>query len=213
VTVRYRITFGKDGPLRYASHLDLARTWERTLRRMNVPLVYSQGFNPRPKLQLAAALPLGCSSTCEVLDVWVEDGALLPARMKDGLPRFTPPGLSVLQVEVVDVKAPALQSLVCAASYHAVLDPLPEPRLLEQAIEAVWVAKTLPRERRRKPYDLRPLIHALEYEPPTLKMVLALTSQGAGRPDEVLDALGLDAARVSVVRVGLHLATDGAPPE
>lgn len=206
MTVRYRITFGKDGPLRYSSHLDLARVWERTLRRASVPLVYSQGFNPRPKLQLAAALPLGYSSICEVLDIWLAEEAPLPGQLQDDLPQFAPPGLSILHIETVDVHAPALQSLVCAATYHVIPDPAPDPDSLRQAIGAVLASETLPRERRGKLYDLRPLIHALELQQPVLKMVLALTPQGAGRPDEVLDALGLDPIRASVERVRLHFA-------
>src|SRR5512138_1667680 len=55
---RIRIRFGQDGPLRYVGHHDLARTWERILRRARAPLEYSQGFNPRPRMQFAAALPI-----------------------------------------------------------------------------------------------------------------------------------------------------------
>ncbi len=70
--MRLRVTFSKGGPLVYTSHLDLARAWERALRRAGVGLVYSGGFNPRPKLQLAAALPLGHTAEAEWLDVWLE---------------------------------------------------------------------------------------------------------------------------------------------
>ena len=70
--LRLRVTFTKNGPLLYTSHLDLARIWERSLRRAGAPLVYSQGFNPRPKLHLAAALPLGHVGEAELLDVWLE---------------------------------------------------------------------------------------------------------------------------------------------
>ncbi|MGF1504453.1 MAG: TIGR03936 family radical SAM-associated protein [Anaerolineae bacterium] len=67
---RYRIRFGKQDDLRYTGNLDIARIWERTLRRAGAPGVYSNGYNPRPKLQIAAALPLGYSSVCEIVDVW-----------------------------------------------------------------------------------------------------------------------------------------------
>ena len=55
---RIRVTFGKGQQLKYISHLDLARTWERVFRRARLPVAYSQGFNPRPRFQLAAALPV-----------------------------------------------------------------------------------------------------------------------------------------------------------
>jgi hypothetical protein len=64
-----RITFTKQGALRYTGHLDLHRLWERAMRRASLPIAYSQGFHPQPKISLAAALPLGFASRGEVLDV------------------------------------------------------------------------------------------------------------------------------------------------
>src|SRR5215813_4393454 len=66
---RLHITFGKFDALIYTSNLDVAKLWERVLRRANLPILYSEGFNPRPRLALASALPLGISSECEILDV------------------------------------------------------------------------------------------------------------------------------------------------
>jgi radical SAM-linked protein len=74
--MRFRITFAKTNAMRFTSHLDLQRTWERTIRRARLPLSYSQGFNPRPKINLAAALPLGFTSSCEMAEIWLEDEAL-----------------------------------------------------------------------------------------------------------------------------------------
>ena len=70
--IRLRITFAKSEAIKYTSHLDLARAWGRSLRRAGVGLAYSGGFNPRPKLQLAAALPLGHTGAAELLDAWLE---------------------------------------------------------------------------------------------------------------------------------------------
>ncbi|HLE27799.1 MAG TPA: TIGR03936 family radical SAM-associated protein, partial [Anaerolineales bacterium] len=69
---RLRLTFAKTAAMKFSGHLDLHKTWERTLRRARLPLAYSQGFNPQPRLQLASALPLGFTSECEVLDAWME---------------------------------------------------------------------------------------------------------------------------------------------
>jgi len=69
---RLRITFAKGETLKYISHLDLARAWERALRRAGVPLAYSQGFNPRPKMAFAAALPVGYTATAEMVDILLE---------------------------------------------------------------------------------------------------------------------------------------------
>jgi hypothetical protein len=107
VTTRLRITFAKQGALRYIGHLDLHKMWESATRRAGVALAYSQGFHPQPKIQLASALPLGFSSRCEVADMWVDDevtddiqtrpstdgAAAAPARTwnKDELSDFQPP--------------------------------------------------------------------------------------------------------------------------
>ena len=76
---RLRITFSKGDTLKYTSHLDLMRIWERSLRRAGAPLAYSSGFNPRPRLQLAAALPLGHTGEAEWLDALLEE----PVRVDD----------------------------------------------------------------------------------------------------------------------------------
>ena len=113
--MRVRITFTKQNALRYIGHLDLHRLWERALRRASLPLSYSQGFHPQPKISLAAALPLGFSSRNEVLDVRLnEDVATedISARLTDNLP----PDIKVLDVQEVDERLPAMQTLVLSAA-------------------------------------------------------------------------------------------------
>ena len=105
--MRVRITFSKQGALRYTGNLDLHKIWERSIRRAKLPLAYSQGYHPQPKINLAAALPLGFSSSAEVMDMWlseeVEDvAATLQAQI--------PPGLTILDSETVDDREPSLQS-------------------------------------------------------------------------------------------------------
>jgi len=118
--MRLRITFAKTEAMRYTGHLDLQRTWERTLRRAQLTLAYSQGFNPRPKINLAAALPLGFTSRCEVADIWLErDHATTDIEFR--LKAAVPPGIEILQVEEIDLTAPKLPKLVCAAVYVVTL--------------------------------------------------------------------------------------------
>jgi len=185
--MRLRITFSKSGPLTYTSHLDLARAWERSLRRAGIPLAYSGGFNPRPKLQLAAALPLGHTGEAELLDAWLEK----PMPVQDfaiALAPVLPDGLTISQVCQVELKEPALQTRVVAAEYRVTvercLEPCPEPAActepsqseglvegwdesaeqVEARIEQVLAATELPHERRGRRYDLRPLIERLWLE-------------------------------------------------
>ncbi len=203
VRYRYRIHFGKDGALRYTSHLDLARIWERLLRRAGLALAYSQGFNPRPKIQLAAALPLGYASRAEVLDVWL-DGKY--SRLAPGdLRQVGPDGLTITSIEEVALKSPALQAVTDRASYQVVLKHQPEE--LQVRITGLLAQGEIVRVRRKKSYDLRPLIHELKFvagHPIQLEMKLALSQKkGTGRPDEVLDALGLDALATRITRTAI----------
>jgi len=118
--MRIRIAFTKQGPLRYTGHLDLHKLWERAARRAELPLAYSQGFHPQPKMNLAAALPLGFSSRCELLDMRLKNEITLdglPARLNNTLP----PGIQVTNVEQVDERAPALQTQVVSAEYQVTL--------------------------------------------------------------------------------------------
>ncbi len=206
---RYRIVFGKRDALRYTSHLDLARIWERALRRARVPLIYSQGFNPRPQLQLAAALPLGYASTCELLDIWL-DGDIPPADMVFESLRLTlPEGLTVVSVEPVELHEPALQTRTHSASYEVQSDEDIDASELARQVAALLAQVEIPRERRGKPYDLRPLIISLsaaDGDQLVLRMELLLSAkEGSGRPDEVLDALGLDPLAARVTRVAIWL--------
>src|SRR5512147_3130177 len=109
IIMRIRITFAKQGALRYTGHLDLHRLWERAARRAEIPLAYSQGFHPQPRMSLAAALPLGFSSRCEVLDMRLERDVPLDG-MRDKLQATLPSGIQVLSIEQMDDRAPALQT-------------------------------------------------------------------------------------------------------
>jgi len=197
--MRIRITFVKQGALRYTGHLDLHKLWERALRRAELPLAYSQGFHPQPKMNMAAALPLGFSSRCEVMDMKLEQDIPLenlPTRLNSTLPS----GLQVIDVQQVDDRAPALQTQVLAAEYEVTLTEAVDGSELKRKIDSVIESKSLPRERRGKTYDLRPLIEELTLTPapPSLEtdgarvfMRLAAREGATGRPEEVLDVLGI----------------------
>ena len=189
--MRIRIIFKKQGALRYTGHLDLHKLWERAARRAELPLAYSQGFHPQPKMNMAAALPLGFSSRCEVMDMRLEhDISLddLPTRLNQTLPT----GLQVLQVQQVDEHAPALQTQVTAAEYEVTLTEPMDASELRQRIDSVIESKAIARERRGKMYDLRPLIEELRLlSDDKIFMRLRAREGATGRPEAVLDVLGI----------------------
>jgi radical SAM-linked protein len=199
--MRLRIAFAKTEAMRFTSHLDLHRTWERTLRRAGIPLAYSQGFNPHPRINLACALPLGFTSQAELVDIWLETDQPLDA-FQAALERAAPPGIRIQEVQAIDERLPALQTQVEACEYLASLPQLPED--LPGRVQALLESPQLLRNWRGKPYDLRPLIHALLLEPgeagPRLRMTLSTRDGATGRPDEVLSALGVEPATARVHR-------------
>jgi len=189
--MRIRITFAKQGALRYTGHLDLHKLWERAARRAELPLAYSQGFHPQPKMNIAAALPLGFSSRCEVIDMRLEHEIPLEG-LREKLQQTLPTGIQVSSVETVDDKSPALQTQVASAEYEVTLTEEVEGSDLKQKIDAVIDAKSIIRERRGKIYDIRPLIEELNFENgDKIFMRLAAREGATGRPEEVLDMLGI----------------------
>jgi radical SAM-linked protein len=194
--MRIQITFSKQGALRYIGHLDLHKLWERAARRAELPLAYSQGFHPQPKISMAAALPLGFSSRCEVLDMKLEREIPLEG-LRATLQATLPPGIEILAVEAVDDHAPALQTRVVSAEYEVTLLEAVDRSELKRKVESVLQAASIPRSRRGKEYDLRPLIEALSLLPSTqegeekLLMRLAAREGATGRPEEVLNVLGI----------------------
>ena len=205
--MRVRITFTKQGALRYIGHLDLHRVWERALRRASLPISYSQGFHPQPKISLAAALPLGFSSRAEVIDVRLNEEIPteeIHTRLKDNLP----PDIKVTDVKSVDERLPALQTLVLSAAYDVHLTEPVAGSELTRRVESLMQAESIIRERRGKTYDLRPLVEMLSVITQAdgtvwLKMTLAAREGATGRPEEVLTMLEIEPETARVERTRL----------
>jgi len=200
--MRIRITFSKQGALRYTGHLDLHKLWERAARRAELPLAYSQGFHPQPKMSLASALPLGFSSACEVLDMRLERDVEL-GDLRERLNETLPPGIRVTNIEQADERAPALQTQVVEAEYQVELREPVDPSELKRRIESALASESILRERRGKKYDLRPLIQSIEVLNDTIVMKLAAREGATGRPEEVLDVLGIafEATKIERTRI------------
>lgn len=201
---RLRVVFGKRGPLMYTGNLDTLRTWERVLRRARLPLAYSHGFNPRPRLQLADALPLGISSEAELIDMWLKEPVALDG-LEARLEAVAPVGLAVYSVAETALDGPALPTRVVAADYVIAVEGVSAADLGARVRDFLAQAR-VERTRRDKTYDLRPLVHALSVTPTgALHATLSLGEASTARPDELLDALGLSDAPALVHRERLHL--------
>lgn len=213
---RLRLTFTKGGAARYIGHLDLARTLERALNRAKIPMAYSHGFNRRPRMQFAAALPLGYTSQHELADIWLLE-EMVPSEAKERLMAKMAPGIDIYQVDEVTLRSDKLQTMTVSSTYSAtMLDPI-DREALSQKMDALMAQESHIRERghgrKRKEYDLRPLIESLslhsdEEDRAVLQMTLQLLPSKTGRPDEVLYALELDPLDARIHRQKIHLVGD-----
>jgi radical SAM-linked protein len=204
--MRIRIVFRKTESMRYTSHLDLHRAWERSIRRADLPLEYSKGFHPQPKINLASALPLGITSEHELVDIWLKT-KLEKSYIEDRLISALPPGIEIISLDEITDSYPTLQSTLISAIYHVTL--IDEIKDLEMRINALKKAKVLIRERRGKTYDLRPLIEKVNIlqdesiNRQVIMLQLAAREGATGRPDEVIDACSIDPVSVQIRRVRL----------
>jgi radical SAM-linked protein len=187
---RFRLTFSKGEPVRYISHLDLMRTWERILRRARLKLAHTQGFNPRPKLVFAAPLPVAVTSDAEIVDVVLED-ELTAEELRERLQPSLCPGIEVTSIGEVPLEAPAVMAHVASADYRVELSG----EHLQERVEAFLARASVPYERSRKggskQADMRPSVLDVWTEGECcLGMRLRLGVEGAAvRPEEVVAAI------------------------
>lgn len=219
---RMRVEFSKGEEVRFISHLDLMRAWHRALRRANVPLAYSEGFVPRPRLSLAAPLAVGTTGERELLDLYLERRIPSLTLLK-AINAHLPQGLVARTVEEVPASLPSLQSLVGAADYLVSGATRQTRAVLEQAIQRLLALPSLPWEHQRegevRRYDLRALILDLQVRSWaagdagsdfSVQMRLRADAEGTGRPEQVMAALGLPDAWTSLHRVDLILQGRGS---
>ncbi len=112
-----RVRFGREGPIVYIGHLDLMRTFERTLRRAGMPVLYTQGYNPRPTLVFALPLGVGIATTDDCVDIFFSekiDEKEFPNRFN----AYCPAGLRVLDAWEIPDSGKSIMSLVTAATYR-----------------------------------------------------------------------------------------------
>jgi len=213
--MRVRLCFTKGPGVRFISHLDLMRTFERALRRAALPLALTQGYHPRPKLTFASALALGATSEAEYLDVELAS----PVQLGDAIHRLNdvlPDALRVTAAGEVPGAARPLMAIVDTAAYELrPLWPLDDGKWerLQSALADLLQEKTVLVERTTKSgtrqVNLRPLILRAEVAGDEINMLVRSGSRGNVRPDELLTLLGEEPTQWHIHRVGLFIAREG----
>ncbi|WP_341739179.1 TIGR03960 family B12-binding radical SAM protein [Microcoleus sp. CAWBG640] len=113
---RFRVWFGKVGDMALVGHLDLVRLFDRVFRKADLPISFTGGFHPNPRISLANALPLGVSSTGEIVDFELTE-SMDSQEFRAKLVAHLPPNIPVYKVEAIDLKAPSANQLLEAAEY------------------------------------------------------------------------------------------------
>jgi radical SAM-linked protein len=191
---RLRIRYAKRGRLRFTSHRDFSRAFERALVRSRIPMAYSSGFNPHPRISYAGAAPTGAASEAEYLEIGLAEVAD-PARIAAELDEALPEGLDVL--EVVEAGDGSLADRLEASRWLIDLPATPESALTEAAeafLGAVEVAVERMTKKGLRSFDSRAAVLALTVssyvEGSRLEVLLRHTVPSV-RPDDVLSGLCL----------------------
>ncbi len=220
-----RMKFEKGENVRYISHLDLQRTFQRALRRAEIDITYSQGFNPHPKISFAMAVPVGMTSEGEYIDVelnsFIEENQLL-----NKLNQSLPTGLKILDCKISIKSHPSLMSIIEKGIYRVTIK-VKQPIQLEQikkrmldflTQEEIYIEKR-DKKGRIKEKDIRPfinefLIEKIERQSIYFRMILAAGSHNNIKPERVIQKFShfgdyfLEYDRLKIHRIDL-LARDG----
>jgi len=209
---RIRIRYAKRGPLRFTSHRDFARAFERAVHRAKVPIAYSQGFTPHPKISYASAAPTGTASEAEYLEIALRERSE-PAQVRAALDAALSPGLDVL--EAVEAEGAGSLADRIDASHWRIELPGAEVGELRKAVAAFVAADLVEVERLtkqgRRRFDARVAVDRISAHedggPPygvgsarcaILDLVVRQVTPSV-RPDDVL--------------AGLRVVADLVPPE
>jgi radical SAM-linked protein len=196
---RLRLRYAKRGPLRFSSHRDVARAFERALRRAGVPMAYSQGFSPHPKISWIGASPTGVASEAEYVEIQVVE-QVEPTRLAAALDAVLPSGLDLL--EAVPATNPgSLTERIDASHWRVELPGVPAEQLQSAiarllAVEKVEVQRLTKQGMRT--IDVRPAVISAEVsginEAYGILDVVVRQLTPAVRPDDVMSALRVVAA-------------------
>ena len=209
--MKQRVRFAKHGKVRFLSHRDVARVWERALRRAGIRVAYSEGFSPRPRLSFGLALSTGYESLGEYLDIDLAE-EIEPEELVRLVNTSLPQGMEAQVAIPLAPGAESLQQAVTSSSWEIEVADL-EPAVVDEAVRRAVAADALPIMVERKgsetELDARPAILGLEVDGTTLLAELA-TQPRSLRPAELLRAIDPTWTARSVIRTNQWTSVDGA---
>src|SRR5215468_9831477 len=212
VVQRIWIRYAKRGPLRFTSHRDFARAFERAVRRAGVPVAYSQGFSPHPKISYASAAPTGVASEAEYLEIGLQ-ASVEPEQVRAALDEALSPGLDVLQA-VTAAGGTSLADCIDASTWRIDLDEA-DPDLVVDAVAAFLAADEVMVERMtkqgRRRFDVRSAVVTLAARPAGDGVPAAIATPRCAILDLVVRQV-TPSVRPDDVLAGLRVVADLEPP-
>ena len=185
----YRLRFSKTGKLRFLSHHDLMRLFERAMRRSGLPLRMTEGYNPHPILSFPTALGLGIESLDEILEFELSAWNA-PAKIEAQLGAQLPEGIKLIKVEAFARKD---RSAVEFVEYEARFPVATDPSAGVKAFLAkpeLWIERKS--DKGSKKVELRRYVIAIVTEPGRALLRIRITDQGTAKPEEVLRSIGVE---------------------
>ena len=212
--MRALIRFGKQPRLRFISHLDLQRFFQRAVNRTGLPIAWSQGFNPHPVMSFGSALALGWTSEYEVIDIKLS-APMGRKRTEDAVRAALPEDLPVLEVRMIDDRHPAPMAQVRMSDYRVELQGEGARAVLAQIpsfLERDCVMAVKKSKSGEKEVNIRPMAISIKKTDVGFECRLMLTEQNTLKPDLLVKALaemaGIEPPEARIHRVAL-LGEDG----
>ncbi|HSP96932.1 MAG TPA: TIGR03960 family B12-binding radical SAM protein [Candidatus Dormibacteraeota bacterium] len=221
--MRVRLTYGKRARARFISHLELIEVFDRACRRAHLPLAFSQGHRPAPRLRFSPGLPVGAESDCEVVDIDLT--AVLPAdEIAQRFGAHLPDGLTILAAEAIALRAPSLEHDLIGFRYQVDVGDLLNGdggAWIDERLAAFLARDAFPLRKRsgraEKTVDARPLVQRLtRVAPHTVEIDVGFSPAGSLKPTELLAALldlDLETARaLPLTKTHAFQRASDAPP-
>lgn len=210
--MKYLFTFEKGESVRWLGHLDILRTFERAIRRAELPIAFSAGFNPREKLAFASALGVGITASAEPATIELTE-RMHPEELIRRLNEKLPPGIQLRAAEEIpDAGSKDLLNSYDRAEFRVTCVTRNEPDLqtARAASDALMARESLPVERERegkvKRVDVRPFVHAISADGIqngriAFTMILGIGMDGVAKPQEIVALMANDVPGLAVRRI------------
>jgi radical SAM-linked protein len=206
-----RIRYTKLGKIRFIGHRDVARIWERTLRKANIPVLYSQGFSPHPRISFGLALPTGFQSEAEYVDIYLGEDFFLDGfdsrSIQENIDKSLPAGMNVLAVGIISTSEDSLQEAVDACVWQVRVTDISVEEF-KKIRKKLLSSNSLNLERERKGKilieDVRSQVHSIDITEEHVNGVTILTELGTKprvlRPTDLLKRINSELRTICVLR-------------